>query len=101
MWPHHPPFSAAIATSASVAISPYASVATATPTPLTSTKSGVRALLLGVYDASGVLHYTGNVAPSVKASRNDAISQRIEPLKQKKEAFADAPVPDRDATMYG
>jgi bifunctional non-homologous end joining protein LigD len=59
-------------------------------------KSGVRSLLLGVYDAVGVLHYTGNVAPSVKASRNDAISKRIEPLKQKRAAFAIAPEPDQD-----
>ena len=59
-------------------------------------KSGVRSLLLGVYDSSGVLHYAGNVAPSVKASRNDAISKRIEPFKQKKAAFAVAPEPDQD-----
>lgn len=59
-------------------------------------KSGVRSLLLGVYDASGVLHYAGNVAPSVKASRNDAISKRVEPLKQKKAVFAVAPEPDQD-----
>jgi bifunctional non-homologous end joining protein LigD len=59
-------------------------------------KSGVRSLLLGVYDASGVLHYAGNVAPSVKASRNDAISKRIEPLKQKKATFVVAPEPDQD-----
>jgi bifunctional non-homologous end joining protein LigD len=59
-------------------------------------KSGVRSLLLGVYDAGGVLHYAGNVAASVKASRNDAISKRIEPLKQKKAAFVVAPEPDQD-----
>ncbi|MDR5832497.1 DNA ligase D [Caballeronia sp. LP006] len=63
-------------------------------------KSGVRSLLLGVYEGDGSLRYAGNVAPHFTPSRAAAFAKRADSLRQTKSAFHNAPVPERDRDFH-
>jgi bifunctional non-homologous end joining protein LigD len=63
-------------------------------------KSGVRSLLLGVYEEDGSLRYAGNVAPHFTPSHAAAFAKRAESLWQKKSAFYTTPAPERDRDFH-
>ncbi|WP_087128931.1 DNA ligase D [Caballeronia concitans] len=63
-------------------------------------KSGVRSLLLGVYEPDGTLRYAGHVAPHLTPARSAAFSKRAQALQQAQPAFYNAPEPERDREFY-
>jgi bifunctional non-homologous end joining protein LigD len=63
-------------------------------------KSGVRSLLLGVYEEDGSLRYAGNVAPHFTPPHAAAFAERAESLRQKKSAFYTTPAPERDRDFH-
>ncbi|WP_232471006.1 non-homologous end-joining DNA ligase [Caballeronia hypogeia] len=63
-------------------------------------KTGVRSLLLGVYEQDGTLRYAGHVAPHLTPSRAAALGKRAQALLQAQPAFYNAPQPERDREFY-
>ncbi|MDR5763114.1 DNA ligase D [Caballeronia sp. LZ035] len=63
-------------------------------------KSGVRSLLLGVYEQDGTLRYAGHVAPHLTPARSAAFSKRAQALLQTEPAFYNAPQPERDREFH-
>jgi bifunctional non-homologous end joining protein LigD len=64
------------------------------------TKTGVRSLLLGVYEQDGTLRYAGHVAPHLMPSRSAAFSKRAQALLQPQPTFYNAPKPERDREFH-
>ncbi|SAL88430.1 ATP dependent DNA ligase [Caballeronia arvi] len=63
-------------------------------------KTGVRSLLLGVYEQDGALRYAGHVAPHLTPSRSAAFSKRVQALLQPQPAFYNAPQPELDREFH-
>ncbi|MCO4880997.1 DNA ligase D [Paraburkholderia caribensis] len=63
-------------------------------------KSGLRSLLLGVYEKDGSLRYAGHVAPHLSRSQGTAFARRIRPLGQAKPAFYNPPNPEKDREFH-
>ncbi|KDR24553.1 DNA polymerase, partial [Caballeronia grimmiae] len=63
-------------------------------------KSGVRSLLLGVYEPDGTLRYAGHVAPHLTPARSAAFSKRAQALRLAAPAFYNAPEPERDREFH-
>ncbi|SAK75621.1 ATP dependent DNA ligase [Caballeronia temeraria] len=63
-------------------------------------KTGVRSLLLGVYEQDGTLRYAGHVAPHLTPSRGAAFSKRAQTLFQAQPVFYNAPQPERDREFH-
>ncbi|MDR5880500.1 non-homologous end-joining DNA ligase [Caballeronia sp. LZ032] len=63
-------------------------------------KSGVRSLLLGVYEHDGTFRYAGHVAPHLTPARSAAFSKRVQTLQQARPAFYNAPEPERDREFF-
>nr|WP_310005166.1 DNA ligase D [Caballeronia sp. LZ043] len=63
-------------------------------------KTGVRSLLLGVYEQDGTLRYAGHVAPHLTPSRSAAFSKRAQALLQATPAFYNPPQPERDREFH-
>lgn len=62
--------------------------------------AGVRAVLLGVYDEGGRLHYVGHVAPRFTSRQAREFEDRLTALARKRSPFADAPEPDVDREFH-
>jgi bifunctional non-homologous end joining protein LigD len=54
-------------------------------------RSGLGALLLGVHDAQGKLHYAGNVGTGFDTAMLDRLRRRLDPLRTTKAPFEDLP----------
>ena len=63
-------------------------------------KSGVRALLLGVYEKDGSLRYAGHVAPHLSSTRSASFAKRAAAMQQAEPPFYNAPEPERDREFY-
>ncbi|WP_086961567.1 DNA ligase D [Caballeronia sp. INML2] len=63
-------------------------------------KTGVRSLLLGVYEQDGTLRYAGHVAPHLTPSRSAAFNKRAQALFQPQPTFYNAPEPERDREFH-
>jgi bifunctional non-homologous end joining protein LigD len=63
-------------------------------------KSGVRSLLLGVYEQDGTLRYAGHVAPHLSPTSSAAFAKRAETLQQARPAFCNVPEPARDREFH-
>ena len=63
-------------------------------------KTGVHALLLGVYEQDGSLRYAGNVKPFLAPGQSAAFLKRLQPLKQSKPAFYNPPERDRERDYH-
>jgi bifunctional non-homologous end joining protein LigD len=59
-------------------------------------KSGVRSLLLGVFEKDGTLRYAGNVKPSFATTRAKAFTAKAHERVQRKPTFFNSPELDRD-----
>lgn len=62
--------------------------------------AGVRAVLLGVYEAGGLLRYVGHVAPRFTPRQAREFEDRLTALARKRSPFADAPEPDGDREFH-
>ncbi|SAL78172.1 ATP dependent DNA ligase [Caballeronia telluris] len=63
-------------------------------------KSGVRSLLLGVYEQDSNLRYAGHVAPHLSPARSAAFARRAQALQRPSPAFYNAPEPERDREFH-
>ncbi|NVH73716.1 DNA ligase D [Paraburkholderia sp. JPY432] len=63
-------------------------------------KSGVRSLLLGVYEKDGSLRYAGHVAPHLSTAQSAGFARRAAALAQEEPVFYNAPEPERDREFH-
>ncbi|MEX3897874.1 non-homologous end-joining DNA ligase [Paraburkholderia sp. BR10954] len=63
-------------------------------------KSGVRSLLLGVYQKDGSLRYAGHVAPHLSTAQSGRFARRAAALAQEEPVFYNAPAPERDREYH-
>jgi bifunctional non-homologous end joining protein LigD len=66
--------------------------------PDDSRPNGIGALLVGIRDEAGVLHYAGKVGTGYTGEVSAALRQRLEAMAQKKRPFAGTTGHDRHAT---
>jgi bifunctional non-homologous end joining protein LigD len=59
-------------------------------------RTGVRSLLLGVYEENRTLRYVGHVRPNFPPRQNAAFQARAEPLARVRSPFLNPPAPERD-----
>ncbi|MFL9911935.1 DNA ligase D [Paraburkholderia sp. RL17-337-BIB-A] len=59
--------------------------------------SGVRGLLLGVYERDGSLRYAGSVKPPLRAALRDLVDRGLKPVR--KAPFFNPPSPERDRVI--
>jgi bifunctional non-homologous end joining protein LigD len=59
-------------------------------------RTGVRSLLLGVYEENRTLRYVGHVRPNFPPRQNAAFQARAEPLARVRSPFRNPPAPERD-----
>ncbi len=62
--------------------------------------AGVRAVLLGVYEAGGQLRYVGHVAPRFTPRQAREFEDRLADLARKRSPFADTPEPEADREFH-
>ncbi|APA84092.2 DNA ligase D [Paraburkholderia sprentiae WSM5005] len=63
-------------------------------------KSGVRSLLLGVYENDGSLRYAGHVAPHLSTGQATRFAKRAAAITAAKPTFYNAPQAERDREFY-
>ncbi|PRZ56374.1 bifunctional non-homologous end joining protein LigD [Paraburkholderia fungorum] len=69
-------------------------------TTLEGVERGVRALVLGVHERDGKLHYAGKVATSLKAAPLRRLEEELQANRAKKSPFAEAPEPENNRTIH-
>ncbi len=69
-------------------------------TTLEGVERGVRALVLGVYERDGKLHYAGKVATSLKAAPLRRLEETLQANRAKKNPFAEAPEPEKNRAIH-